>query len=156
MKENAIFLRSRRSKYVRSLVSSVIFTVLSIKLLLITGSLLWLVPFLLFTLAAAASFIPLLPNQSYLALDIPGITIKSMFKTIRIQWHEIENFYTERKNQRDVVAFRFIRKKTNFLNVKNLYSETECLPDDYGMKAAELADLLEYYRIRGVSATPSH
>jgi hypothetical protein len=74
-----------------------------------------------------------------------------MFRTIEIQWNEVENFYTERKNQRDVVAFRFINKKTTYLNVKNLYSETECLPDDYGMKAADLTDLLEYYRIRGVS-----
>jgi hypothetical protein len=151
MKQDPILLKSRRSKYIKSLVSSVIFSVLGIKLLLITGSLLWLIPTLLFVLSGIASFIPLLPNQSYLVLDSLGITIKSMFRTIEIQWNEVENFYTERKNQRDVVAFRFINKKTTYLNVKNLYSETECLPDDYGMKAADLADLLEYYRIRGVS-----
>jgi hypothetical protein len=152
MNENLILLKSRRSKYLRSLVSSVVFSVLSIKLLLISGSLLWLIPSVLFVLAGIASFIPLLPNQSYLRLELPGITIRSMFRTIKIQWNEVENFYTERKNQRDVVAFKFTKKKTNYLNIKNLYSKTECLPDDYGMKAGELADLLEYHRIRGISA----
>jgi hypothetical protein len=151
MQENLILFRSKRSKYIRSLISSVIFLVLSIKLLLITGSFLWLVPAILFSLAGIASFIPLLPNQSYLKLDNLGITIRSMFRTIEVQWVEVENFYTERKNQRDVVAFRFTNKKITYLNLNNLVSKTECLPDDYGMQAAELADLLEYYRIRGVS-----
>jgi hypothetical protein len=104
----------------------------------------------LFILSSVASLIPLLPNQSYLKMDNLGITIKSMFQTIEIKWAEVENFYTEKKSRRDVVAFRFIDKKINYLNFKNIYSKTECLPDDYGMKAEELADLLEYRRIRGL------
>jgi hypothetical protein len=152
MSDNLILLKSRRSKYIRSLVSSLIFSALSIKLIFVAGSLLWLFPAVLFVLAGIASFIPLLPNQSYLKLEIAGIKIRSMFRTIEISWDEVEGFFTERKNQRDVVAFRYINKRTNYMNLKNLYSQTECLPDDYGMKASELADLLEYYRIRGVSA----
>jgi hypothetical protein len=150
MKEN-LFFRSNRSKYIRSFVSSAVFTVLSIKLLFISGSFLWLLPAVFFILAGTASLIMILPNQSYLKLDEMGITIRSMFRTINIAWHEVENFYIQRKNMRDVVAFNFTQKNLNYLNFANLVSKNENLPDDYGMKAGELADLLEYYRIRCIS-----
>jgi hypothetical protein len=148
MEKKTITLRSKKSKYVRSFISSSVFVVLSFKLLLLTGSFLWLIPMLIFILGMAASFIPLLPNQSYLKVDTPGITIRSMFKTIHIKWDEVENFYSEKKANRYVVSFSFIQKKYNYMNLENLTGKKERLPDDYGMEADKLADLLEYYRIR--------
>jgi hypothetical protein len=148
MENNIIFLRSKRSKYLRSLVSSGVFLVLSIKLFIMSGTFIWLLPAMIFLLAGIASLIPLLPNQSYLKVDNLGLTIRSMFKTISIGWSEVENFYSEKKNRRDIVSFRLNEKKINFLNLENIYTKNERLPDNYGMNAAELADLLEYYRIR--------
>jgi len=90
----------------------------------------------------------LIPNQSYLRLDNMGLTIRSMFKTINIGWNELESFYTYRRFSKDIVAFSYKEKKCNYMNVENLVSSNEVLPDSYGLDPTELADLLEKYRIR--------
>lgn len=148
MKEEHIHLKSQKSKYFISLISSILFGVLSIKLMVISSSYILLLAVLFFSLASAASFIPMLPNQSFLRIEKPGLTIRSMFKTIYIAWHEVEQFYIEKRNNKEIVVFSFFEKKKTYLNVENLIGKKEVLPDNYGMNVRELTDLLEYYRIR--------
>lgn len=148
---NSVTLKTEKSKYLRSFVSSVIFSILSIHF--ISGS----IPVLgyaftgFFIFSAIASLIPMFPNQSFLNLDVHGFTIRSMFKTAKIKWHEVESFESAKRNMRDTVVYTFVNKgveNRNYMNLENLLGKKEVLPDNYGMKAGELAELMEYYRLR--------
>lgn len=143
-----ILLKSKKSKYAKSLISSLMFMSLCIKFMIMHDSLLWLPLIILFALSSLASAICLIPNQSYIRLDNAGLTIRSMFKTINICWNELEGFYTDRKYSKTIVAFSYKQKKYNHLNIENLVKANEVLPDSYGLNAADLAALLEKYRIR--------
>ncbi|MCU7495404.1 MAG: hypothetical protein HF314_10230 [Ignavibacteria bacterium] len=143
-----IVLRSQRSKYFRSLLSSLIFTSFGVKLIMQAHSTVgWMIA-LVFGFAAVASLIPLLPNQSYLKLDKYGFTIRSMFQTIKVKWHEVENFEAAKRYHKKTVIYSFDRKKRNYVNVENLIGKKEMLPDVYGMDAQALADLMESFRVR--------
>lgn len=147
MQTNDLLLRSKKAKYARSLISSLMFMTLCIKFMSLHDSFLWLPFIILFALAAIASGISLFPNQSYIKLDDMGITIRSMFKTINIKWNELECFYTDKRFSKTIVVFSLKGKNHNYLNVENLVSANEVLPDSYGLDPAELAALLEKYRI---------
>lgn len=143
-----ILLRSTRSKYFRSLISSLAFTAFGFKLAMQShNSLGWIIA-TVFGFAAIASLIPVLPNQSYLKLDKYGFTIRSMFQTVKVRWNEIESFEARKRYSKKTVVYSFFKKKRNFVNVENLVGKQEVLPDIYGMEAQALADLMENFRIR--------
>lgn len=143
-----IVLRSRRSKYLRSLISAIVFTLFGLKLVMQTHSTVGWIIAVVFGFAAIASFIPVLPNQSYLKLDKYGFTIRSMFQTIKIRWSEVENFEAAKRYHKKTVIYSFDKKKRTYVNVENLIGKKEMLPDVYGMDAQALADLMEGFRIR--------
>jgi hypothetical protein len=108
----------------------------------------------LFGFAAIASLIPMLPNQSYLKLDKHGFTVRSMFQTVKIAWHEVESFASTKRSHKEIVTYSYVnktKKNRNYINVENLIGKVEVLPDVYGMQAGELAELLERFRIRSGS-----
>lgn len=143
-----IVLRSGRSKYFRSLLSSLAFTAFGIKLAMQSHSAIGWVIAIVFGFAALASLIPILPNQSYLKLDKYGFTIRSMFQTNKIRWNEVENFEAQKRYSKRSVVYSFLKKKRNYVNVENLVGKQEMLPDIYGMEAHALAELMEDFRIR--------
>lgn len=143
-----IVLHSGRSKYFRSLISSLAFTAFGIKLVMQTHSALGWIIAIVFGFAALASIIPVFPNQSYLKLDKYGFTIRSMFQTIKVRWNEVENFEAQKRYSKKTVVYSFLKKKRNFVNVENLVGKKEVLPDIYGMEANALAELMENFRIR--------
>ena len=145
---NEIVLRSRRSKYFRSLLSSLVFTAFGFKLIMQAHSTAGWIIAIVFGFAAIASLIPLLPNQSYLKLDKYGFTIRSMFQTVKVKWHEVENFEAAKRLNKESVTFSFENKTRNYLNVENLIGKREVLPDIYGMEAQALAELMEDFRKR--------
>ncbi|MGE5350514.1 MAG: hypothetical protein ACM3P0_00415 [Acidobacteriota bacterium] len=143
-----IVLRSTRSKYFRSLISSLAFTAFGFKLATDSHSSIGWVIAIVFGFAAIASLIPVLPNQSYLKLDKYGFTIRSMFQTVKVRWNEVENFEARKRYSKKAVVYSFGKKKRNFVNIENLVGKKEVLPDVYGMDAQALVDLMENFRIR--------
>ncbi|HEX2869051.1 MAG TPA: hypothetical protein VHO03_18565 [Ignavibacteriales bacterium] len=143
-----IVLRSGKSKYLRSLISSLAFTAFGIKLAAESHSALGWIIAVVFAFAALASLIPVLPNQSYLKLDKHGFTIRSMFQTVKVRWNEVENFEAQKRYSKMSVVYSFLRKTRNYVNIENLMGKKEVLPDIYGMEAQALADLMENFRIR--------
>jgi len=111
---NELKLKSKKSKYIKSLFSALIFVMFGLKLIMQTGSIAgWLIT-VIFGFAAIASLIPLLPNQSYLKIDKNGFMVRSMFQNIKILWNEVESFDTAKKNFRDTVIYSFKERK-NFI-----------------------------------------
>lgn len=154
---NFLVLRSRKSGYLKSLLSSAIFTALSVKLASAGAPAAGWILAVFFGLAAISSLIPLLPNQSYLSLDIEGFTIKSMFKTIRIEWNDVRHISPVKRNRRHVVSFIFKEdspRRRNYLNLENLVGKREVLPDNYGLKPAALAKLMEDFRKISLDSRP--
>lgn len=142
-------LYSKKMKYFRSLASSLIFMAFGARLAIYSGSIAGWIIALFFGFAAIASLIPVLPKQSFLKIDVHGFTIRSMFRNIRIKWNEVESFEASKRNLKDIVTYSYINKASkNYVNVENLIGKREVLPDIYGMNARDLADLMEYYRIR--------
>ncbi len=144
-----LILRSRKTKYIKSLIAALTFTAFGIKLIHTTGSIAGWIIVLFFGFAAIASLIPVLPKQSYLKIDLRGFTVRSMFQTIKINWHEVENFEAVKRNFKSAVTYSYKNKTHfNYMNVENIFGKKEVLPDVYGMEAKELAELLERFRIK--------
>lgn len=95
--------------------------------------------------------VQLLPGASYLSVDTEGLEFAATFRKKRFAWREIEGFglYTVRQVGLPVgrfVGFNLIpgaRKPTKSLTLSKALSGFEAvLPDSYGYKAEELAELL--------------
>ncbi|MGE5679422.1 MAG: hypothetical protein ACM34K_00945 [Bacillota bacterium] len=146
-----VILKSEKSKYFQSFVSSLVCTAFGIGMGIYKDSTIgWMIAGV-FSFAAIASLIPMLPNQSYLKLDKYGFTIRSMFQTVKIAWHEVESFASAKRSNKDIVVYSYInktKKNRNYINVENLIGKVEVLPDVYGMNAESLAELLEDFRLR--------
>ncbi|MDP4176690.1 MAG: hypothetical protein Q8933_22120 [Bacteroidota bacterium] len=149
-----VILKSEKLKYFKSFLSSLTCTAFGIGMVLYKDSTIGWIIAAFFGFAAIASFIPMLPNQSYLKLDKYGLTIRGMLQTVKIAWHEVENFASTKRSHKEIVTYSYVnktKKNRNYINVENLIGKVEVLPDVCGMQAGELAELLERFRIRSGS-----
>jgi hypothetical protein len=120
---------------------------------------------LLFIFAAYFGFTALMAVQKkeFLKMDAEGFTIKSMWEERRERWADIEGFYVVTTRYmlipiRRMVAYRYakgyqqsaVRKALRFVNHWD-----KLLPNNYGMKAKDLAAVLELQKRSAAPPPPT-
>ncbi len=104
-----------------------------------------------FSLGIPLAIIRLLPGSTYLEIEEEGLTISEEFRKTLVPLNVIDEFFVVKLKRTGVtvhkmVGFNFVQsydRSTIGRGVAKAFSECEgALPDTYGMKAEELAELL--------------
>ncbi len=93
----------------------------------------------------------LLPNANYLKLDKKGFEICSLYKTGFYNWKDVEDFTIKSVKNNRMVFFEFTEEyqenNDTARKVAAAVSGSEgALPDNYGLSAKELMDLMISYK----------
>lgn len=104
-------------------------------------------PTIFFGLGSVVCIIQLIPGSSYLRLTQKGIMIRSLFGNSEILWVEVIRFYVMDLGGKQMIAMDFTPSyTTRYSGLKFLakikFRIPGILPDTYGKKAQDLADLL--------------
>lgn len=103
-----------------------------------------------FLLGVVTFVINLVPKSSYLKLDESGFEICSLFRTHKYNWSDIAFFTVGRISHNKMVMFNFsatYERQKRARKIATAISGTEgALHDTFGLKAQELADLMNSYR----------
>ncbi len=109
-----------------------------------------------FGLGVVVGILQMFPNSSYLDIDRDGFTACTLFRRRVYTWNRVENFGVMRIQRysftvRKFVGFNFsdipAAPRSKMLEVsRDLCGFHACLPDTYGMKAEELADIMNKLR----------
>lgn len=109
----------------------------------------WLTVFF-FGICAIVTALQLVPGANWLCLDNDGFTIKSLYRTHRYQWKDIQEFGIININLNKMVAFNFVsdfdRSKIGRRVSRALSDFESALPNTYGFKAEELIHLMKKYK----------
>jgi hypothetical protein len=104
-----------------------------------------------FGLGIPLATIKLLPGSTYLRIEEDGLTINNLFRKTLVPWDVIDEFVVVELKRTGVtvhrmVGFNFAQsydRSTAGRRLARAISQCEgALPDDYGMKVEELAELL--------------
>jgi len=94
----------------------------------------------------------LLPGSAYLKLDPAGFTFCSLFRPHSMRWYEVDSFATGRIGTNKLVVFNFSelhRGQQRLRKISSAISGYEAaLPGTYGLKAEDLAALMNDWRQR--------
>jgi hypothetical protein len=105
-----------------------------------------------FGLCLVVFTLQLLPNSSYLRLDPEGFTMRGLFRGNTVRWADVERFSVICLHNNDMVAWDYApHYKTQSLGravSRGLVGIEAALPDTYGMKAEQLAVLMNRLRLR--------
>ena len=112
-----------------------------------------------FGLGVCVAVANMLPGAAYLRLDEGGFTFCSLFRAHTVPWSAVAEFgvFTIRRNQ--MVGWNYVspyEKPSRLRGVnRGLCGFDAGLPNIYGMKAVELAELMESGRVRCGAGTGS-
>ena|SRR5438105_4100241 len=141
-----VTLRSSRKKMLLMLVGSLVFVAAGL-LFPTQYRALNLSMVIVFGLCAVVFCINLLPNSSYLSLTSEGFTICSTFRCRSIEWRHVSNFGVARIGTRKMVGCDPAHQISKMGKATKAFSGyVSALPDTYGLKAEELAELLNRLR----------
>ncbi len=110
-----------------------------------------------FSLCIPIAVIQLIPGSTFLKLDSNGFTICNLFRKTFVPWSAVQEFFviTMRQtgvNVHEMVGFNFIPSYDKAKIARNIaYAIGEAeggLPDTYGRKAGELAEIMNSWLIR--------
>ena len=142
--ELPVTLRSSRRKSVLGLVVCVLFVAAGVSM---DHSLSIYLSSAFFGLGAIVFAIQLLPNSSYLRLTREGFTMCSLFRCHTIQWRHVSRFGVGHIYLKKVVGWDPAHEISKPGKVtKALSGFVSALPDTYGLRAEELADLMDRLR----------
>lgn len=149
MKEEAKILRPKKLKTIVLLMICILFVILGIFIIEKNSFKAWFV-IIFFSLGVIIFVIQLIPNSSYLKLTKNQFEIRSLFKSSYTKWSDVEIFKTGYIRQSEMVMFDFSKdhKKHNIGKTiaKFLTSNEGALPNTYGMKATDLAELMNKWK----------
>lgn len=107
---------------------------------------------LFFGLGAIVFVIQLIPNSSYLKLTIEGFEVKNLFRTTFTKWSEVELFTVGRVRRSLMVLYNYSIEHNKYNTakkmVRSLAGNEAALPNNYGMKAIELAKLMNEWKLK--------
>lgn len=143
--ELPVTLRTSRRKMILLLITSLLFVAGGIRiaseqpLVGYSGAVFFGLGVIVFT-------IQLLPNSSYLHLTPEGFTFCNLFRSHTVPWHLARDFAVIRVSRRPLVVWKYspdfaAHPKARALS-RTLCGYDAALPDSYGMRPQELADLL--------------
>ncbi len=107
-----------------------------------------------FGLGIMVAIVKLIPGSTYLRIAEDGLTFATLFRVKTIPWNVIEQFFVVTMQQTGVtvhklVGFNYVPDYDRAQALRRInFAMTQCegaLPDTYGKKAEELADLLNRY-----------
>ena len=129
---------------------SVIFVVLGV-LMIAQGKRIGWLACGFFGLCSLVFLVELLPNASSLELTADGFTVRSFFQVSkRIAWVEVQSFGIGRIRGKKMVMFNYAESYQGALAVRRINAALTgfeaALPDCYGLRAEELADLMNRYK----------
>ncbi|MES2708051.1 MAG: hypothetical protein V4726_15775 [Verrucomicrobiota bacterium] len=109
----------------------------------------------LFALGLLFSAIQLHPRGTFLRLDEKGFTFCALFRSHTVPWAVVQEFGMPHVGVNRRVAWNYTSgypdHKKSRSAVKSLSGFEAALPDTYGMKARDLAILLESWRQKSVA-----
>ena len=111
-----------------------------------------------FALCAFVFAVQLIPGSSSLELSDEGFVVCSLFRKGPIHsWHDVSEFAAEvvRGSGRKMVLYdRYKGPKSALRRVNRTFvGHSDALPDNYGLKAEELAALMNLRRSNAILAT---
>jgi len=106
-----------------------------------------------FGLCGVVAITALIPGSAFLLLERDGFTFSSLFRKHSYQWRDIARFGVTRISRNSMVCWEFSPSftgpKRGAKFSKSLTGVEAALPDTYGKKADDLADLMNELRQRG-------
>jgi hypothetical protein len=103
-------------------------------------------------LGVIVTLVQSLPNASYLVLTKKGFVVRSLFRSHSYSWQEVGAFSVATIKRNRIVVFSFATTYQRARKVRTLlrtFAGYEgALPDTYGMKADDLASLLNEWRAK--------
>ncbi len=108
---------------------------------------------LFFGLCAIVFIIQLIPGASHLKLSEDGFSVRALFrKSKSYSWSNVSDFRAVTASPgRKIVVFDSLGNSTTLRKMNRaVVGATDGLPDTYGMKAEELADLMNSCRSRAL------
>lgn len=110
-----------------------------------------------FGLGAGASLLQFLPQSSFLRLHADGFTVRTLYREATYRWEDVDPFGVVAIRHNRMVGFNYVphfdRAKRLRRAVAALAGFEGALPDTYGLKAEELADLMNEYKYRYEAAS---
>lgn len=141
-----VVLRNSRRKMLLTLVASLAFVGAGF-LMLADHPVSGYASIIFFGLCALVFCINLLPNSSYLRLTSEGFTVCSTFRSRSIEWRDVGPFGVTHIGTRKMVVWDSLRAVSKLGKANRLVcGYASALPDTYGLKAEELAELLNRLR----------
>jgi len=140
-------LRSRRRKMLLMLAGSLAFVATGLWLQPDHHSLSGYAVTIFFGLCAVVFCVNLLPNSSYLHVTREGFKLCSMFRSRLVRWPDVGRFGVTRIGMRKMVGWDPLHTVSKLGSANQaICGYAFALPDTYGLKAEELAELLNRIR----------
>ncbi len=106
-----------------------------------------------FGLGVVVAIVTMLPGASYLELRRDGFEFSSLYRKWFQRWSDVEEFFPQRIATNVMVCWNFAPGYVGQLRGRRvsagLAGVEAALPDTYGMPAAELAALMNRWRLGG-------
>ena len=121
------------------------------------GSLFGYIASVVFGLGLVFSVLLFIPNQAFLRLEAESFTFRNLFRTQTVRWATIRDFSVISVGSTRMVAWNLVTRPatgSERATAKLLSVCVTTLPDTYGKKPQELADLMEEFRQNSLK-TPS-
>jgi len=152
--DRPILLRPKPTKWLVIALGSLAFVLIGVWMVRSRDMLGWL-GIVFFGLCLSVSLICMLPNASYLRLTPDGFTMCSLFRAHTTRWEDVTGFGVARVFTNKMVMFNYVEAyqrspKLRSLNT-GLTGFEAAIPDTYGLKHEELADLLNRYKASAAS-----
>lgn len=103
-----------------------------------------------FGLCSLVFLIQLHPRASFLKLERNGFTFCALFRSHTVRWEDVREFDVTQVVLNRMVGWNFVHgyrpaEKTRALS-HSMSGYESALPDTYGLKAEELAQIMEHWR----------
>ena len=113
-----------------------------------------------FGLGVVVALITMIPGSSFLRLEPKGMSVRSLYRTWHVAWADVAGFYAAPVAGREMVCWQYVAGFTGHARGRafsRAISGVEAgLPDTYGIPAAELAWLLNEWRVGNRGARPNN
>lgn len=111
-----------------------------------------------FGVGALIALVALLPGSSYLELSAQGMTLRTLYRSWHLDWSEVSGFFVCRVAGRTMVCWDRSDGGADARGVRalsrSLAGARAGLPDNYGLSAVQLAELLESWRLGHTDPQP--
>lgn len=144
-----IMLRPKPTKWLGVALCSLAFVLIGIWMVR-SGEIMGWMGIVFFGLCLSVSLICMLPKASYLLLTPDGFTMCSLFRSHTIRWEDVTGFGVGKVFTNKMVMFNFVDSYQRSPRLRSFNTELvgfeAAIPDSYGLKHEDLADLLNRYK----------